>query len=322
MIQTGSFVSQIPLVASHEGAGTVVAAGSSSPLRPGDRVMCGIPFRPCGECPDCAGPEEGWRQFCVRVEGHIGLLNDGYFAEYVLCDARSAARVPDEVSLLSAAPLACAGRTVWRGVEQTGLVEGQWVAIVGSGGGLGHLGVQFAKKKGLRVVGIDARDDGLELSREMGADVVVDARKGKDEVVRLVQEATREANPGHPGVDATVTVSGAQGAAGLSCAVTKMHGTVVHIAVPDGDNIVIPSSELVFRDIRVKGGCVASPRETDNMLKFIAEKAIEIKKTVYDGLDKIEELLELVHSGKMQGKGVIVVDQNQIETEKKLGAKY
>jgi len=108
---------------------------------------------------------------------------------------------------------------------QADLVKGEWIALVGSGGGLGHLGVQFAKALGLNVVGVDARDEALELTKEAGADVVVDARKGKEHVVAEVQRVTAG-----KGADATVTISDAEGAAALACAVTKMHGVMVQVA--------------------------------------------------------------------------------------------
>ncbi|ROV88896.1 hypothetical protein VSDG_08909 [Cytospora chrysosperma] len=320
MIRSGTFDTALPIVASHEGAGTVVAAGPMSEIKPGDRVMCGLPCHPCGKCPDCTGLNENWRQYCTNTEGHCGVHRDGFLAEYALCDARSTTKLPNEVSLVSAAPLACAGRTVWRGVEQAGLKKGKWLAIVGSGGGLGHLGVQFAKKKGLKVIGIDARDEGLELSKAMGADVVLDARKDKDEVVRQVQDLTREANPGNPGVDATVVLSDAESAAALGCAITKLHGTMVQVAQPS--EVVIPFMELVFRDIRVKGSVLSSPEESNAMVSFIAEHGVKVETNVFEGLDKIDDLLTMVRSGKIRGKAVIIIDQDQIEKEKQLGAKY
>ncbi|KAK6859398.1 alcohol dehydrogenase GroES-like domain-containing protein [Apiospora arundinis] len=309
MVAAGIFGEKLPITASHEGAGTVVRVGNASGFRVGDRVMCGQLFHPCGVCGDCRGGSQE-EQYCTGVEGHVGVHIDGCFAEYVRVDARSATKVPRGVSLLDAAPLACAGRTVWRAVQQVGLQRGQWVAIVGSGGGLGHLGIQFAKKAlGLRVIGIEARDEGLELSKEFGADAVLDARKDKAEVVAEAQKAT-EWN----GADATIVLSDAKGAAALGCAVTRMHGTVVQVAQPD--EVCIPFQEFVFRDIRVKGSLLCSPEESRSMLEAVAEHGIEVKTNVFRGLESIEDLMAKVKEGKIQGKAVIVVDQEQIGAAK------
>ncbi|KAI1372306.1 GroES-like protein [Hypoxylon crocopeplum] len=314
MVAAGVFGTALPVIASHEGSGTVVAVGDQvQAFRPGDRVMCGIPIDPCGACPDCAGPDEDRSQYCVHVTGHMGAHLDGCFAEYVRVDERTSTKLPDRVGLLAAAPLACAGRTIWRGVLQTGLKAGEWVAIVGSGGGLGHLGIQFARAMGLRVVGIDARDEGLELSRRYGADVVVDARKSKAVVVGEVQGVT-----GGGGAHASIVLSDAPGATALSAAVTRMHGTLVQIAQPD--NVCVPFQELVMRDIRIKGSLLCSPEESRAMVQFIAEHSdgFRVETVPFEGLEKIEELTGLVHSGKLRGKAAIVVDPTQIEDEKKL----
>jgi D-arabinose 1-dehydrogenase-like Zn-dependent alcohol dehydrogenase len=177
------------------------------------------------------------------------------------------------------------------------------------------LGIQFAKARGLKVVGIDAREEGLELSRKYGADLVVDARKGKGEVVKAVQEVT-----GGKGADATVCLSDADSAAGLACAVTKMHGTMVQVAQPD--EVSIPFAEFIFRDIRVRGSLLCSAGESKEMLEKIAESGVTVKTNVFHGLEKIEELVEMVHGGKISGKAVIIVDQEQLDREKELGAKF
>ncbi|KAK5109743.1 hypothetical protein LTR62_006583 [Meristemomyces frigidus] len=319
MVQQGVFGGPLPQTASHEGSGTVVAVGSDTEaaklgFQVGTRVMVGIPLGPCGTCGDCRGPE-GQTQYCTQVEGMVGVHIDGCFAEYVRADARTSTPLPDTVSFLSAAPLACAGRTVWRAVLQAELKKGQWVAVVGSGGGLGHLGLQFAKARGLRVIGIDAREEGLELTRKHGADVVVDARKGKEEAVKEVQAVT-----GGEGAYATINLSDAPTAAALACAVTRMHGTMVQIAQPD--EISVPFPEIIFRDIRIKGSLICSNEESKGMMQAIAEHGVTAKTVPFQGLDKIFDLVDMVHSGKVSGKAVIIVDGKQIEEEKKLGARF
>lgn len=181
---------------------------------------------------------------------------------------------------------------------------------------MGHLGVQFAKALGLKVIGIDTRDEGLALTKEYGADVIVDARQGKEACVKQVQEAT----PGGLGADSSICISDAQSAAGLACAVTKMHGIMVQIAQPD--NVEIPFAELIFRDIKIHGSLISSPEESKAMLECIAKHGVTVKTNAFHGLDKIEKLVEMVHGGKIQGKAVIIVDEKQIEDEKKIGAKF
>ena len=117
--------------------------------------MAGLPRNRCGHCPDCLGPED-YRQYCPNIAGYLGVTLDGAFAEYMIVDGRESCVIPDKVSFETAAPLACAGCTVFRGILQTNLKKGETVVLVGAGGGLGHLGCQFAKALGLVVVGIDA----------------------------------------------------------------------------------------------------------------------------------------------------------------------
>ncbi|KAK5166346.1 hypothetical protein LTR04_000740 [Oleoguttula sp. CCFEE 6159] len=304
MVSAGVFKTKLPCTASHEGSGTIAAVGSSvTDFKEGDRVMCGLLRNQCGICADCLGPEN-YSQYCAHNDGAIGVNLDGAFADYVRIDSRTAAKLPDSVSFETAAPLACAGCTVWRGVLQADLKAKEWLAIVGSGGGLGHLGIQFAKALGLQVIGIDARDEGLQLSRTAGADVVIDARRGNEAVVAEVHKVTNGA-----GADATVNVSDAKSAAATACAVTKLHGVMVQIAQPD--EVSIPFVELIFRDIRVHGSMICSPAEARRMLAVVAEHHISVKTNAFDGLHEIPKLVELAHGGKMQGKGIVVVDEGQ-----------
>jgi propanol-preferring alcohol dehydrogenase len=170
---------KLPCIASHEGSGTVVKVGTAiKEFEIGDRVLCSLTYHRCGLCADCIGPEVN-TQYCPNVGGYLGVTLDGSFAEYEVVDGRECCLLPDNVNFQTAAPLACAGTTVWGGLVRAGLKAGESVAIVGGGGGLGHLGIQFAKALGLHVIAIDARDEALSLAKECGADTLVDARVGK-----------------------------------------------------------------------------------------------------------------------------------------------
>lgn len=217
----------LPVTGSHEGTGVLIAKGSEvTHLNIGDRILAGQTFGRCGDCEICNGPEN-FRHYCPNRETMMSVHRNGAFQEYLVVDGREAAVIPDGMSFATAAPLACAGMTSWRGVKQCELKAGEWMGIVGSGGGLGHLAVQFAKKCfGLKVVGVDAREDGLALTKEAGADLVVDARDGKEKVVEQVHKVTDG-----KGVKATLNVSDAKSAIPTSGAITRNHGVIVQVAV-------------------------------------------------------------------------------------------
>lgn len=220
MVTDGIMGTKLPCIASHEGSGTVVKVGSAiKEFEVGDRVLCSLTYHRCGVCADCIGPEQD-QQYCTKAT-YLGVTRDGSFAEFEVVDGRECSLLPDNVSFQTAAPLACAGITVWGGLVRANLKSGESVAIVGGGGGLGHLGVQFGKALGLQVIAIDARDEGLSLAKECGADVVIDARAGKEKVVEQVQKVT-----GGQGADATLNVSDHDSAAATGAAVTKMHGAL------------------------------------------------------------------------------------------------
>ncbi len=309
MVVEGKFPTKLPCTASHEGTGIVVAVGSNvSNFKPGDRVMSGLPRNPCGTCYNCQGPND-WHQYCENIEGHIGVFVDGAFAEYHVVDSRSSCHIPDKVSFTSAAPLACAGCTIYRSIIVSEAKEGEWLAIVGAGGGLGHLGIQFAKAKGINVVAIDARDEALELCKKAGAMHVFDARQGKEKLVKGVQALTDGL-----GVHAAINVSEHETAATTACAVTRMHGTMVQVAQPD--KVCIDFPELIFRDIRVKGTLIAGQEYSQQMLEDVAKYNIKVETNLFYGLDQVPKMVELAHSGKMKGKAVCVVDKAELDKDK------
>lgn len=165
----------LPLIPSHEPTGTVVALGSEAekmsknvagfaqghgagPVKQGDRVGAIAFANFCGKCDDC---KTGNIKYCSDQD-FVGVTFNGGFAEYCVVDVRSCIRLPDRLSFDAAAPLMCAGATIFTSIKACNLKAGQSIAIIGAGS-LGHLGVQFAKAMGLRTVIVDSRDPPLEL---------------------------------------------------------------------------------------------------------------------------------------------------------------
>lgn len=237
------------------------------------------------------------------------MIVDGAFADYHVTDARTSCKIPDDVSFAAAAPLACAGVTIYRAIITSGVKKGDWLAIVGAGGGLGHLGIQFAMAKGINLIAVDARDAGIELCKSAGAKHIMDAREGTEKVVKKIQDLT-----GGLGVHSAVNVSEHESSAPLACAITRMHGLMVQVAQPP--MVSVPFRELVFRDITIKGSLVAGQEIAQEMLHEVSRAGINVETQKFSGLDKVPDMVHLAHSGELKGKAVCVVNQALLDSEK------
>ncbi len=162
-------ITKVPLILGHEAAGKVAKVGEGvTNLKVGDRV--GVPwiFWTCGECDFC---KEGRENLCSKQK-ITGCTVDGGFAEYMIAPATHASKLPDSLSMEQAAPLLCAGLTVYRAIKMAGVQAGQRVAVFGAGG-LGHLGIQIVKAMGCQVFALDVSDEKLEFAKSMGADTTI-----------------------------------------------------------------------------------------------------------------------------------------------------
>ena len=116
-----------------------------------------------------------------------GLGINGTFQQYAIGKATEAAPLPKDVDLAKAAPILCAGVTVYRAIRETNIYAGQVVAITGAGGGLGSLAIQYAKAMGLRVMAIDMGEK-EQHCRKLGAEFFVDPIKEGDNLVKTIQD--------------------------------------------------------------------------------------------------------------------------------------
>jgi alcohol dehydrogenase, propanol-preferring len=153
------------LVLGHEVVGKVAKKGDAvSELDVGDRVGVPWQYSTCGSCEPC---REGLENLC-RKSVITGLMVDGGYAEFMRAKAAHALRVPEGLSAEQAAPLFCAGLTVYRAVKNAQVSAGQRVGIFGVGG-LGHLAVQLVKARGAVPIGFDVAAEKLAFARELGA---------------------------------------------------------------------------------------------------------------------------------------------------------
>ncbi len=279
-----------PFIPGHEGIGTVVALGEGvTNLAIGQVVGNAWLFSACGECTYCL---TGWETLCERQQNG-GYSVDGSFGEYMLVDAKFAAIIPDGVDLVEAAPILCAGVTVYKGLKMTQTRPGQWVVISGVGG-LGHIAIQYARAMGMRVAAVDIDDAKLALATKHGAEVVVNA--SIDDPVAVIQEAIGGAH----GVLVTAVSASAFGQAiGLS----RRGGTIVFNGLPPGD---FPASifELVLKGLTVRGSIVGTRADMAEALDFFARGLIH-PTVATRHLSEINDIFDEMKRGAIDGRMVI-----------------
>ena len=218
------------------------------------------------------------------------------------------------------APLMCAGVTIWNALETAGVDvdeasggngKGKSIAIIGAGGGLGHLGVQFAAKLGWSVVAVDTTPAVGMLKgvvAELGDDgqnvTIVDASKESVDVVkrRIFGEATK-CLEGEKGCDSSLVLPESQAAFDFGVGVLRNHGTCVCVSFPK-DGWRFKPGDLVFRHIKLLGVLTGRNRQLQAMVDFAATKNVKAKIRTYP-LEKLNELVEDYHRGV---GGKLVVD--------------
>src|SRR2546427_4712082 len=160
-----------PRVPGHEVAGVIDAAGSGvTQWTKGQRVGVGWHGGQDGTCLAC---RRGDFANCANLKGS-GISYEGGYQEYMVAPVEALARMPESLDAAEAAPLMCAGVTTFNALRHSGALPSDLVAIQGIGG-LGHLGVQFAKKFGYRVVAIGRGSDNAALAKKLGADAYIDS---------------------------------------------------------------------------------------------------------------------------------------------------
>ncbi|TKX26219.1 alcohol dehydrogenase-like protein 2 [Elsinoe australis] len=304
---------KFPHIGCHEFAGVVCSLpeSSTSSLKLGDKV--GVPGRsylPCGECEECLesgsedSDEKGFSMYCAKSKSN-GISKDGGFAEYVVVDYRQCAKVPESMDDTQAATMMCAGVTVYQALKRCGLKPGQRVGIMGCGGGLGHLGLQFAKAMGLKIVGVEAGDGPLKIAEGLKTGAkLVDARTQKvEDVVADLGKEDGKTLRGEMGVDAVLILPESQRAFDYGIKLVKNHGKCIVVSFPSS-GFHFSCQEVVFRDIQIIGSLVGTAKTLRETVDFAAKHNVKSILQTYP-LEKLNELVDKYHEG---GGGKLVVD--------------
>src|SRR5258706_13332817 len=216
---TGSYPGlTLPRVPGHEVVGRVDALGSGvSRWTVGQRVGVGFFGGEDGVCEPCR------RGDIVNCQSPVipGLTVDGGYAEVMIAESRGIASIPDELTSAEAAPLLCAGITTFNALRNAGLRGGDLVAVQGIGG-LGHLGIQFARHMGFRTVAIGRGSDKEKLAKELGAHVYIDT--SVDDAAAVLQRMG--------GARAILATAPSGGAMGPLVSALSARGKLIVVGVP------------------------------------------------------------------------------------------
>jgi alcohol dehydrogenase, propanol-preferring len=244
---------KLPRVPGHEVVGRIEALGSGvSKWKIGQRVGVGLIAGEDGVCEPCR------RGDTVHCQNPVtsGVTVDGGYAEVMIAEARGIASIPDELSSAEAAPLLCAGITTYNALRNAGLRGGDLVAVQGIGG-LGHLGVQFARQMGFRTVAIGRGLDKEKLAKDLGAHVYIDS--AVDDAAAVLQRMG-----GARAILATATSGEAMGPLVSGLAV---RGKFIVLGVPN-DQIRLNAFPLVFGGRSIYGSLTGTPIESEDTLAF------------------------------------------------------
>jgi propanol-preferring alcohol dehydrogenase len=279
-----------PLILGHEIAGHVVEKGEAvRNLQIGDHV--GVPwiYWSCGECEFC---KNGNENLCPSQK-ITGVTVDGGYAEFVKAPAKHALKIPEGLSSLEAAPLFCAGLTVYRALRQAGSLQGQRLAVFGIGG-LGHLAVQLGRTFGAEVIAIDIAAEKLELARELGAADTFNAS-----TTDVVKELRRRG-----GAHVALVSSAAKAAYALAFHCLRPAGTLLVVGLP-AENICFPPILMAGREIRVQASAVGTRQDLREVLALAAAGKIRCQVAARP-LSQVNQVLDQLRRGQATGRIVLV----------------
>ena len=278
-----------PLILGHEIAGRVVEKGPQvRNLEIGDHA--GVPwiYWTCGECEFC---KEGNENLCTRQK-ITGVMVDGGYAEYFKAPASHALKIPAGLSSLEAAPLFCAGVTVYRALKQSEISSGQRLAIFGLGG-LGHLAVQIAREFGAEVTAVDISDEKLDRAKSLGAAKALNNAAG--DAVKEIRKMG--------GAHVAMVCSAAKAAYDAAFNSLRPTGMLLAVGLP-AESICFPPILMSAREVRIKASAVGTRDDLRAVLAMAAAGKVHCD-VISRPLEFANEALQLLRTGHVAGRIVL-----------------
>ena len=280
----------VPFIPGHEGVGIVTSVGDgvTSP-RVGQRVAVPWLGYACGTCQYCL---TGWETLC-QSQQNTGYSVDGCYAEYFLAEAAFATPVPDGIDPREAAPLTCAGVTTYKAVKVGNVRPGNLVAISGVGGH-GHMAVQYARIFGGTVAAVDITDEKLHLAKDLGADIVIDART--EDPAEVLQR--------NGGADVAIGLAVDDRSFATAYAGLRRGGRLVLVALPASGTLSIPVFDTVLNGRSVIGSIVGTRADLTEVFALHAAGRTRVSYETRPLADVNQAISDVLH-GKAKARIVL-----------------
>jgi len=282
---------QYPRVPGHEIAGRIDAIGADvTSWKPGHRVGVGWHG---GHCFQCAACRRGDFILC-QFEKITAISFDGGYSEYTLARAEAVAAIPDDLPAAEAAPLLCAGITVYNSLRNSGARGGDLVAVQGIGG-LGHLGIQYARQMGFRTVAIGRGKDKKQLAEKLGAHEYVDTSAGAP------SEALQKLG------GAQVILATAPDSKSISALVDGLAGNGTLLIVGAGmESLTVTPLQLIGGRKSIKGWASGTAKDSEDTLRFSSLTGVRPMIERYP-LEKAAEAFDQMISGRARFRVVLTI---------------
>ena len=257
----------------------------------GKRVGVKWLYNACGVCEICFVDETS-----CPYQNNTGRSVPGTFQQYIVAHVKYVVEIPDELDPQLAAPLLCAGLTMYSAIKKTNLKEGDWLALPGAGGGLGHLGLQLAKKKGFKVIAIDSGVEKRELCMRLGATEFLDYKTD------AVREAVMKLTSGY-GTHAVVCTASSLEGYRQALGLIRNRGTLVCIGLTE-ELLPISPFEMVIRGLRIVGSSVGTSDEMEELLQLALAGNVVASVEVLD-FDMVNDALHKLEKSQISGRLVL-----------------
>ncbi|KAL3474907.1 alcohol dehydrogenase [Aspergillus californicus] len=286
-------------VAGHEGVGTVVRVGEGVDGTSwiGNRVGIRWLYSSCLECEICER-----NNTACPFQKNAGANVPGTFQQYIVSPAAHVTKIPSELNPDEAAPLLCAGIAMYSSIIKTKTRPGDWIVLPGAGGGLGHMGVQIAVKKGLKVIAIDSGKKKKDLCLALGATAFLDYK------IADVESAVK-ALTSNLGAHAVICTANSEAAYEQSMRLLRRLGVLVCVGIPNVP-FKLPATpfDMIVKGLTIVGNSAGTAQEMDELMEMAVRGEVKAHIECFE-FEQIDDVIQRLGRSEIDGRAVMRIPE-------------